>query len=178
MNTLNSLKEDALEIFSAGLKAAYPDTRIRKLFLLEDTLLKIGDRIYNLDKYQNIYVVGFGKVSGFMATTLEELFLGRIKRGIVNVRSGYDAPCKIIKVNVAGHPIPDDDSTKGTLEIIQLLKNAGENDLVFCLISGGGSALFELPFDGISLEDIQKITLLLLNSGARIDEVNAIRKHI
>ncbi len=178
MNTVNSLKEDALEIFYAGLKAVDPDILIRKLFLLEDDLLQIGDRIYNLDKYKNIYVIGFGKASGFMAATLEELLLGRLKAGIVNVRNGYVAPCKIIKVNAAGHPIPDDASIKGTLEIVRLIKDAEKNDLVFCLISGGGSALFELPFDGISLEDIQKITKLLLNSGARIDEVNAIRKHI
>ena len=178
MNTLNILKKNALEIFYAGLKAADPDIWIRDFILLEGNLLKIGDRVYNLGKYKNIYIVGFGKASGFMAATLEALFMERIKAGIVNVRNGYVAPCKIIKVNAAGHPIPDEASIKGTLEIIQLLKDAEKNDLVFCLISGGGSALFELPFDGISLEDIQKITKLLLNSGARIDEVNAIRKHI
>ena len=141
MNTVNSLKEDALEIFYAGLKAVDPDILIRKLFLLEDNLLQIGDRIYNLDKYKNIYVIGFGKASGFMAATLEELLLGRLKAGIVNVRNGYVAPCKIIKVNAAGHPIPDDASIKGTLEIVRLIKDAEKNDLVFCLISGGGSAL-------------------------------------
>jgi len=107
VNTVNSLKEDALEIFYAGLKAADPDTLIRKLFLPEDNLLKIEDRVCNLDKFKNIYIVGFGKASGFMAATLEELLMGRLKAGIVNVRNGYVAPCKIIKVNAAGHPIPD-----------------------------------------------------------------------
>ena len=175
---LKYFKKNALEIFYAGLKAADPDIWIRDFILLEGNLLKIGDRVYNLGKYKNIYIVGFGKASGFMAATLEALFMERIKAGIVNVRNGYVAPCKIIKVNAAGHPIPDEAGIKGTLEIIQLLKDAEKNDLVFCLISGGGSALFELPFEGISLEDIQKITKLLLNSGARIDEVNAIRKHI
>ena len=178
MNTVNSLKEDALEIFYAGLKAADPDTLIRKLFLLEGNLLKIEDRVCNLDKFKNIYIVGFGKASGFMAATLEELLMGRLKAGIVNVRNGYVAPCKIIKVNAAGHPIPDEASIKGTLEIVRLIKDAEEKDLVFCLISGGGSALFELPFYGISLEDIQQVTALLLKSGAYIDEINIIRKHI
>ena len=178
VHTVNSLKKNALEIFYAGLKSVDPTNLILNLFLLEGNILKIGDRIYNLDKYKNIYIVGFGKASGFMAATLEELLMERIKAGIVNVRNGYIAPCKIVKINVAGHPIPDEVSIKGTLKIVQLLKGAEESDLVFCLISGGGSALFELPLDGISLEDIQKTTLLLLNSGARIDEVNAIRKHI
>ena len=178
MNTLNSLKENALRIFYAGLKAVDPDIHIRRLFLLEDNLLKIGDRVYNLDKYKNIYIIGFGKASGFMAATLEELLMERIKAGVVNVRNNYATPCKFIKVNAAGHPIPDEAGIKGTLEIVRLIKDVEENDLVFCLISGGGSALFELPVDGISLDDIQKITLLLLNCGARIDEVNAIRKHI
>jgi len=178
VNTLNSLKENALRIFYAGLKAVDPDIHIRRLFLLEDNLLKIGDRVYNLDKYKNIYIIGFGKASGFMAATLEELLMERIKAGVVNVRNNYATPCKFIKVNAAGHPIPDEAGIKGTLEIVRLIKDVEENDLVFCLISGGGSALFELPVDGISLDDIQKITLLLLNCGARIDEVNAIRKHI
>ncbi len=85
MNTLNSLKENVLRIFYAGLKAVDPNILIRRLFLLEDNLLKIGDRVYNLDKYKNIYIIGFGKASGFMAATLEELLMERIKAGVVNV---------------------------------------------------------------------------------------------
>lgn len=176
--TIKSLKKDALDLFSAGLHAVDAGALLREHLRLTDNVLKIGDRVFNLSGYKNIYVVGFGKVSGFMAAALEELLRGRIRAGIVNVRSGYAAPCKIVKINTAGHPIPDNASIQGAQEILRLVKDAEENDLVFCLISGGGSALFELPSDGISLEYLQKTTALLLNSGARIDEVNAIRKHI
>jgi len=178
MKTLNTVRANALEIFHAGLQAVESDVCMRRHIHLAGGLLKIGGKTYNLNKCKDIYVVGFGKVSGLMAAVLEELLEGRIKAGIVNVQYGYDAPCRVVEVNTAGHPIPDDAGIKGTIEIIHLLRNAGENDLVICLISGGGSALFELPHDGITLGEIQDVTELLLKSGARIDEVNTIRKHI
>lgn len=178
MNTLNSLRENALKIFYAGLRAVEPDVCMPKHIRLTGNLLAIGEKVYNLNTFKDIYVIGFGKASGFMALTLERLLMDRITAGIVNVRYGYRAPCKIIKVNEAGHPIPDRMSIQGTNDIIHLLERVKENDLVLCLISGGGSALFELPCDGITLGEVQKIIELLLKSGANINELNAIRKHI
>lgn len=175
---LNSVKKDASEIFSAGLQAVDSKVCMMKHINLSGDSLTTGKRSYNLNNFENIYVVGFGKASGFMAEALEELLMGRITSGIVTVRYGYAAPCKIVKVNEAGHPVPDEAGIKSTNEIINLLKRAGKNDLVFCLISGGGSALFESPCDGISLTDLQEITGLLLKSGAMIDEINAVRKHL
>lgn len=177
MKISNSLRKDALKIFCAGLRAVEPDVCMPKHIHLAGNLLKIGKRCYDLNTCKDIYVIGFGKASGFMAMTLERLLMNRIMAGIVNVRYGYGAPCKIIKVNEAGHPIPDKMSIQGTKDIIHLLERVKENDLVFCLISGGGSALFELPCDSITLEEIQELIGLLLKSGASIDELNAIRKH-
>lgn len=178
MKISNSLREDALKIFYAGLRAVEPDVCMPKHIHLAGNLLQIGKRCYDLNTFKDIYVIGFGKASGFMAMTLERLLMNRIKAGIVNVRYGYGAPCEIIKVNEAGHPIPDKMSIQGTNDIIHLLGRVKEGDLVFCLISGGGSALFELPCDSIALEEIQELIGLLLKSGASIDELNAIRKHI
>ncbi|MCF6154391.1 MAG: glycerate kinase [Candidatus Brocadia sp.] len=178
MNQLNTLRAHTREIFYAGLRAVEPSTCMRRHIHLDGSSLRIGEVTYRLNTYKDIYVVGFGKASGFMAVTLEELLGERIKAGIVNIRYGYHAPCKIIKINMAGHPVPDEAGIKGTIEIVHLLRNAEENDLVICLISGGGSALFELPCDGISLGEVQEITELLLKSGAGINEVNTIRKHI
>ena len=178
METLNTLRENALEIFYAGLRAVESDVCMRRHIHLTGSILKIGKRAYNLNKFKDIYIVGFGKISGFMAATLEGLLIGLIKAGIVNVPHGYTPPCRVVKLNMAEHPIPDEAGIEGTREIVHLLKKANENDLVLCLISGGGSALFELPCDGISLGEIQKVTALLLKSGARIDEVNTIRKHL
>lgn len=178
MKLLNSLQKNAIEIFHAGLRAAEPDICMQEHIQLTGNILKIGKRIYDLDKFKHIYVIGFGKASGFMAVILEKLLNERIKAGIVNVRYGCAMPCKIVRVNEAGHPIPDNAGIQGTHEIIHLLREMEENDLVFCLISGGGSALFELPCEGISVEELQITTEMLLKSGARIDEINAIRKHL
>jgi glycerate 2-kinase len=179
MKTLDSLRKNTLEIFNAGLQAVEPDICMQKhIHLLTENLLKTGERIYDLNTFKNIYVIGFGKASGFMAFALERLLRERIKGGIVTVRYGYAASCNIVRVHEAGHPIPDYAGIKSTDEILRLLQNVKEHDLVFCLISGGGSALFESPCEGITLEDIQKVNELFLKSGARIHEMNAIRKHI
>ncbi|MBI5308906.1 MAG: glycerate kinase [Planctomycetes bacterium] len=173
-----SLRKHAREIFHAGLRAVEPDVCIKNHLQLTGNMLKEGERFYNLDAYKNIYVIGFGKASGYMAVALEEMLNERITSGVVNVRYGYSAPCRIVKVNQAGHPLPDVAGMQGTREILRLVNNVGENDLVFCLISGGGSALFELPCNGITLEELRQTTELLLKCGARIDEINTIRKHI
>lgn len=173
-----SLRKHAEEIFRAGLRAVEPDVCIKSHLQLTGHILKAGERVYNLDGYNNIYAVGFGKASGYMAVALEEMLRGRITSGVVNVRYGYSAPCRTIKVNQAGHPLPDRTGIEGTREILRLINNVGEDDLVFCLISGGGSALFELPCNGITLEELRQTTELLLKCGARIDEINTIRKHI
>ena len=74
---------------------------------LTGRILKVGARFYNLDDYKNIYAVGFGKADGYMAVALEGVIWERLTSGVVNVRYGYSAPCRIIKVNQAGHPLPD-----------------------------------------------------------------------
>lgn len=178
MKISSSLRKDALKIFYAGLRAVEPDVCMPEHVHLAGNSLEIGKRVYDLNTYKDIYVIGFGKASGFMAMTLERLLMNRITAGIVTVRYGYGAPCKIIRVNEAGHPIPDKMSVRSTNDIIHLLEGVKENDLVICLISGGGSALFELPCDSITLEEIQELIGLLLKSGVSIDELNAIRKHI
>ncbi len=173
-----SLRAHAGEIFHAGLRAVEPDVCMKTHLQITGHILKVGERVYNLGGYKNIYAIGFGKAGGYMAVALEELLKGWITSGVVNVRYGYSAPCRIIKVNQAGHPLPDSAGIAGTREILQLINNVGEDDLVFCLISGGGSALFELPCNGITLEELRQTTELLLKCGARIDEINTIRKHI
>lgn len=176
---VNSLRKDALQIFYAGLKSVESDICIqRHISPITQNLLKIEQNVYDLDKFKDIYLIGFGKASGFMASTLEKLLKKRIKAGIVTVRYGYAVPSEIIKVNEAGHPIPDNASIESTHAILRLMQEVKEDDLVFCLISGGGSALFESPCEGISLEDLQEVTQVLLKCGARIDEINAVRKHI
>ena len=102
-----SLRKHAWEIFHAGLRAVEPDVCIKTHLHLTGRILKVGARFYNLDDYKNIYAVGFGKADGYMAVALEGVIWERLTSGVVNVRYGYSAPCRIIKVNQAGHPLPD-----------------------------------------------------------------------
>jgi hydroxypyruvate reductase len=97
---------------------------------------------------------------------------------VVNVKYGHIFPLNKIKVNEAGHPVPDEAGFHGTEEIIQLLKKTEKNDLVLFLISGGGSALLPYPAEGLTLEEKQEVTKYLLEVGACIHEINAVRKHL
>jgi glycerate-2-kinase len=114
-----------------------------------------------------------------MAEALESILGNRISKGIVNIpyNSGQ---CKTHKISLqeAGHPIPDEAGMKGAKKILELASYANKNDLIICLISGGGSSLMPLPRGKITLEDKQQVTDALLKSGATINEVNTVRKHI
>jgi hydroxypyruvate reductase len=172
------LRKDALAIFHAGVKAVDPVIAVKQHFRVEDGILSVDNRTYDLTNYKGVYVVGAGKASAAMAQPMEEILGDRIKASAVNVKYGHDVPLKIIRVNEAGHPVPDEAGLKGTKQIIQLLQQTGDKDLVIFLISGGGSALLPCPAQGLTLENKQKVTKHLLEVGATIHEINAVRKHI
>jgi hydroxypyruvate reductase len=109
---------------------------------------------------------------------VEDLLGDRISEGVVVVKDEHGLPLKKIKVCEASHPVPDKRGVQGTEEILSLVENAGERDLIICLISGGGSALLIAPVREISLEDKQNATKLLLACGATIHEINTVRKHL
>ncbi len=172
------LRKDALTIFRAGLKAVDPAGAIKRHVRRRGNILTVGPRSYDLKDYDGIYVIGAGKASAAMARPLEELLGGRLRSGIINVKSGHIRPLRRITVNEAGHPVPDEAGQRGTRQIMELLSRTGEKDLVFVLISGGGSALLPAPAPGLTLEDKRQTTQRLLESGAAIQEINAVRKHI
>lgn len=168
----------ALDLLQAALAAVDPAAAIRRFVAREGDLLRVGDRLYDLRQYERIFVVGGGKAGAPMAQAIEEILGDRITAGLVNVKYGYTAPTRLIELNQAGHPIPDEKGVAGTQRMVELLKQAGERDLVICLISGGGSALMVLPVPGVSLADKRRLTDALLRSGATIKEINAVRKHL
>lgn len=178
MPSLTRLRRDALAIFDAGLKGADPVKGIRQHVRRHRDMLDVVGHRYDLSAYRNIYVVGAGKASARMALVVEELLANRISRGLVNVKHGYSVSLKKVKVYEAGHPLPDKAGVESAKEIASLLEQADDRDLVLCLISGGGSALLTHPADGLTLQDKQKTTQALLTCGAKIQEVNAVRKHI
>ena len=176
--SLEKLRADAAAIFEAGLKAVDPVNAVKKKLKLDNGTLSLEDRTYDLKDYKNIYVIGMGKAAASMASAIEDILSDQITAGIVNVKYGHSVPLKIIKVNEAGHPVPDEKGLKGTREIVDLLENSAGDDLIICLISGGGSALLPLPAAGITLEEKQELTTALLHCGATIHEMNALRKQI
>jgi len=165
-------------IMEAALQAADAVEAVRRNVLLQGNTLHVGRRMYDLRTYEHIYVIGAGKASAAMAMALEDILGERITAGWINVKDGYTAPTRKIMIHEAGHPLPDRRSVEGTRQIVSLLKEAKATDLVFCLLSGGGSALMTLPAEDISLSDMEDLTQALLRSGATINEMNAIRKHL
>ncbi len=175
---MKDLRADIRDIFNCGLKAADPGEAIRRMILLRGDQLTVGDRIFDLNSYKGIFIVGAGKASSAMANALEEILGARISGGAVTTKYDYGLSLNKISIHEAAHPVPDEAGIKGTEGILRLLEQCGEKDLVFCLISGGGSALMPLPVAGLSLADKQATTQELLKCGATIHEINAIRKHI
>lgn len=167
-----------LPILSAALAAVDPVAAVKRHMSLVGDELRIGERIYDLGQYRDIYVIGGGKAGGSMAKATEEILDDRLTAGVINTKYGYLAKTEIVRVNEAGHPIPDAAAVQGAKEMAGLAARASDGDLVICLISGGGSALMTLPVEGITLADIEVLTASLLRCGATINEINAIRKHL
>jgi glycerate 2-kinase len=178
MTSLTQLRAEAREIFLAGLTAADPLDAVKKSVGLRTDHLQVANRSYVLSRIRNIFITGCGKAAARMALAIEDLLGDRVAGGVVVVKYGYDLPLQRIKVVEAGHPIPDEAGVDGARQIVELAQAADENDLVLFLISGGGSALFPGPADGLALADKQWTTQMLLQSGATIQEINAVRKHI
>jgi len=169
----------ALNSLETALEAADPRGLIKSKVKLKEGLLTINKHLFDLKKFHNIFVVGGGKASGLMAEALEVILKDRITDGCLNIpyASGH-YEVRRIKLQEAGHPIPDEAGVEGTRRMLDLVSHADENDLVICLVSGGGSSLMPLPRDEMSLQDKKIVTEALLKSGASINEINAVRKHI
>lgn len=175
---VDELRKDAEIIFRAGLHAVDSKMAVKKFLDRQNHVLSVEGSSYELEDYENIFVVGTGKASAAMAQAVEEILGDRIKGGVVNVKYAHTKPLNIISLNEAAHPVPDEAGLEGTQEIVKLLEKAGERDLVVCLISGGGSALLPYPAEGITLDEKKRLTQIFLESGATIHEINALRKHV
>lgn len=178
MKTLTELRQDAKDIFQAGLTAVDSFKCVQRCLQQEEHILKVGEKTYDLAQIENVYVIGAGKATASMAKAVEEVLKERITEGFINVKYDHILPLDVIRIQEAGHPVPDRAGLEGSQKIKQILEQAGENDLVLCLLSGGGSALLPLPADGLTLEDLQQLTQKLLEIGATIQEINVLRKHV
>ena len=182
-NLLKQIRSEAKEIFTSSVKAVDPYHAVKRFVRVEGNSLILGvedQTMVKLDlmKYDRISIVGGGKATAPMARAIEDLFGEKIHQGLINVKYGFTQPLAITKIIEANHPLPDQNGVNGTRKILDLLQSADEKDLIFSLISGGGSALLPQPVGKISLSEKQELTSSLLACGASIDEINAVRKHI
>ncbi len=176
--SIAEMRKDAVKIFNKGVYAVEPRRAVKKFCRRDRDYFYAGSRKFHLPSIKNLYVIGAGKGAAPMGAAIEELLSDFITEGIINVKYGHKTRLDKIKLVEAGHPLPDKNGEKGTKAIFELVKDAGDKDLVLFLVSGGGSALLPMPVNGITLKDKQDTIALLLKCGASIDEINAIRKHI
>ncbi|WP_224983601.1 glycerate kinase type-2 family protein [Geomonas agri] len=125
-----------------------------------------------------VIVVGAGKASAAMARAFEDAWEGEIAAGLVVTRYGYQVPCRRIEVVGASHPVPDQAGCDAAARMLELVHGLSADDLVVCLISGGGSALLPLPLPGVTLAQKQELSRELLRCGAVISEINCVRRHL
>ena len=174
-----AVRKPVLETLEMALKDLNSYYVLKRFLRRTEDSLFFGENRWDLSRYRNIYVVGGGKAADAMARALVEIIGDRISAGIVAVKNlELDDGLKEIELVTAGHPLPNKESLNVSRRILQLVEQATSEDLFIGLISGGSSALMSLPVAGISLEDEIACTQELLTCGARILEINAVRRHI
>jgi|GEM_PF-16486 len=170
------------KIFQEALLAVDPAMALKKKLKLQGNCLLVNEYSYDLTRYRQIVVVGAGKAAGAMALGVESVLGDKITEGLVVVAENQYMKqhdnLGVIRHVFAGHPLPNEAGVEGTRQILQLLQKCGEDTLVLCLLSGGASALLVNPAAGLTLEDKKKVTSLVMNAGAAIEELNTIRKHL
>lgn len=175
-------EEKIVSVLAAALAAVDPEKAVLNVVQRDRNHLTVGQTHINLDAYRRVFIIGAGKASFLMAKALSGLIGDKLAKGAViskavslsNFLPGYPS----VRILKGGHPIPDGDSIQSTQVLIEMVKELGEQDLVLCLISGGGSALLTRPVQGVTLEQLRNLTRTLLACGASVDEINAIRKHL
>ncbi|MGC8669001.1 MAG: glycerate kinase type-2 family protein [Chthonomonadales bacterium] len=171
----NRAGELALDLYACVLDEVRADRLVRRAVRLEGNILRVGGTTIPLAEVRRLLVVGAGKASAGMAAGLEDVLGSRIAEGIVVTKYGHGADTRVIRVREAAHPIPDEASVAAGAAIMDLVQRAEAQDLVICLISGGASALMELPVEGVDIEDLRLVTELLLRCGAEIRHINRVR---
>ncbi len=172
-------RKTAVELIEEGLKAADPYSAVRKhLSRIEDQVIVDGKKF----SPKHVFLIALGKASIPMTLAVEDVLSDLIAGGVVSApkysRGVFSRLPRRVKVVWAGHPVPDEDSVRAGEKALEIAERAGKEDLVLVLVSGGGSALMERPADEISLRELMETTKLLLKSGATIDEINTVRKHL
>ena len=174
----SSARRTAVACFRAGVEAALPGTVVGASVAVDGDVLRVDGATYDLGAYDRLVVVGGGKAADGAATALWSILGDRIDDGAIVVDSiGANETDRIDRI-VGGHPVPSADGVEGTAQALELARSADEDTLVLALVSGGASALFAAPAEGVSVASLRETTDALLSAGADIGEINAVRKHL
>lgn len=175
-----SLRDTALQIFQRTLAAIDVETVVRAQLRLEDEQLCIGDTRCDLRRIKRAIVIAIGKASLPMARATHRLLGARFQAGLIVTNETHSQPPPSFHLYLGGHPTPNRDSFNSAAHALELLRHYDDADtLVLFLLSGGGSAMFELPIDpSLTLEDLQAVNRALVNCGAVIHEMNIVRRHL
>lgn len=164
--------------FTFALQAVDPLPLLYQQVKKVGSVLTIGCRSYPLHPSQKIVIVGAGKASARMAQALETILKRRLDAGVVVTKYGHAVPTTYTTIREAGHPIPDRASQSAGREILRVVESLSKHDLLLVVLSGGASSLLTVPSPGLTLIDKRRTTKLLLQSGATIQEINTVRKHL
>jgi glycerate 2-kinase len=172
-------RELVLDVVEGALARVDSYTRIRDLIRVDGDTLHVGERTWDLAALRNVYLVGAGKACNAMAMAVDHALGDRLTEGhaIVKIAEPTDTFGRTT-VWVGGHPYPDAEGARATGRILELVDASGPGDLFIAVMSGGSSALMNMPVEGVSVDDEAEATRVLLTSGAGIRDVNAVRRHI
>ncbi|QSG08201.1 glycerate kinase type-2 family protein [Halapricum desulfuricans] len=169
-------RELALSCLEAGIEAARPDRVVAEQVAVEGDALSIAGTRYDLSAYDELVLLGGGKAADAVARALEGVLDDRLDRGLVVTSDPVETDA--VEVVEGSHPVPDERAREGTRAILDRARDHDERTLLLVSITGGGSALLPLPAGDVRLRDLQAITEALVESGAAIEEINAVRKHL
>lgn len=165
-------------LLEAGVRAVEPERALRAQVGREGHRLRVGEIRRDLQRYRRVLAVGAGKASARMAAALEAMLGGRLEGGLVVVKYGHAVATRRVAIVEAGHPVPDRAGQRAAARLLELAAGLTRDDLLLVLLSGGASSLLAAPARGLTIRDKQAVSRLLLRSGATIQEINAVRKHL
>lgn len=172
----NKAARDALSIYRAGVEAVRADAVLGRTISIQGPNLRLGALTFRREAYRRIVLLGAGKASAAMAGAAEDILGDWVTDGLVVTREGHGEDLRRVRTLFAGHPVPDEGSLAAGRAMAELAGGMTSDDLAIVLLSGGASALLELPVAGIDLDHLRATNTALLRCGATIDEVNAVRR--
>ncbi len=165
-------------VFKEVLAEVAPDKLIKQQCSLQNNLLSIKGKLYDLNLYKNIYLLGSGKAVIPMANAMNEIMGSKINETVIVGAYPYEEKNNNYKYIQSSHPLPEEKSVKTALCFKSMLQSFGKNDFFIYLLSGGTSAMLEQPEDKITLKELQEVTSLMIKAGMSIEEINSVRKHL